>query len=54
MFGGLKLGRNGLVEVEDGCAVLEFPPFGGQPGFGCQAATAGAVGRVLSQSTGVL
>ncbi len=36
----------------EGCrhaaAVLEFPPLSRQSGFGCQAATAGAVGRVLS------
>ncbi len=29
-------------------AQVEFPPLSRQPGFGCQAATAGAVGRVLS------
>jgi hypothetical protein len=28
--------------------VVEFPPLSRQSGFGCQAATAGAVGRVLS------
>jgi hypothetical protein len=39
---------NGSVRPSHALPGLEFPPLSRQRGFGCQAATAGAVGRVLS------